>query len=119
MVEITSVIVPLTCLIEFLSLNVTVWSFIVSKSMVIPNGVPNSSLRAYFLPIEVLESSILKYISLLRKACEIFLSIAGKLSLFDIVVTNTLIGAICNGKEKNLLTHYPLELGNNGRRCSI
>ena len=34
------------CLVEFLSLSVAVSSLIVSKSTVMPNGIPTSSVRA-------------------------------------------------------------------------
>ncbi len=43
----------------FLSLSVALPSFNESKSTVIPNGIPISSVREYLLPIEPLLSSTL------------------------------------------------------------
>ena len=53
------------CRVVFLSRNVTVCGvlFTVSKSIVIPKGIAISSVRAYRLPIDPLESSTLCVIS--------------------------------------------------------
>ncbi|MPC44929.1 hypothetical protein E2C01_038611 [Portunus trituberculatus] len=56
-----------TCCVESLSLTVTVCGtlFTVSKSTVIPKGIPISSVRAYRRPMDPVESSIFtdKFIS--------------------------------------------------------
>ena len=54
--------VPTSALIwrvEFRSRRVAVLVFTVSKSTVMPNGIPISSVRAYLLPIDPLLSSTL------------------------------------------------------------
>ena len=63
----------LICFIEFRSRRVTVEGclFTVSKSIVTPNGMPISSVRAYLRPIEPAESSTLWLMSyLLRPLAE-------------------------------------------------
>ena len=49
----------LICWVEFRSLKVAVLVFTVSKSTVIPNGIPIASVRAYLRPMEPLLSSTL------------------------------------------------------------
>jgi hypothetical protein len=83
-----------------LSRKVTVEVFTVSKSMVIPNGIAISSVRAYLLPIDPLESSTFTETSFFRSS---FTTSATRVNSSGLLLkgsTEHLTGAIRGGKDK-------------------
>lgn len=88
-----------TCLVLSRSRRVTDLSLIESKSTVIPNGVPSSSLRAYRLPILLEELSMLFEIPMLRNLRDSSLTIGMNVLLLDSGTIKTFVGAISGGSE--------------------
>ena len=74
-----------------------------SKSMVIPNGVPNSSFLAYLLPMEAEESSTLNGIFPFSKL-ETFFTIGCNSELLDNGTNKTLVGATIGGSDNTPLS---------------
>ena len=119
----------LTCFRVFKSLKVTVLSLSVSKSTVIANGIPHSSVLAYLLPIDWPESSTLDVTPALVKIDSIFklhrqytywypwslhsfLHCPSKARLKSLMVQSKV------GIRRRFLLRYLVLFWNNVRRCN-
>lgn len=91
---------PRTCAILSRSLSVTDPSFRVSKSIVIPSGVPSSSFLAYRFPVEAVVESMLLAIPRALSRLEIFLEAGTNSLLLERVTMRTLVGATVTGSER-------------------
>jgi hypothetical protein len=75
----------------------------VSKSTVIPNGVPSSSFLAYLLPIDAPDESRLLEIPRARRRAEIFRTNGLNCEFEDSGTISTLVGATERGNERTFI----------------
>lgn len=82
------------------SLSVTELSRTVSKSTVIPSGVPSSSFRAYRLPIDALDESTLLAMPKKRRRAESRETKGVNWGWAESGMMRTLFGATARGRDK-------------------